>query len=258
MKKKILNLVLALGFTCAGLLVTGTVANAEEYSTGWTVSYDGSQLTSDYNQDTVNSTLKGMMPGDSLTITVPYQNNSTKTTDYYMSSNVISSLEDSTSTSGGAYSYAISYTNGSTTDYIYNSETLGGDSTDVQGLMQAASMNDNYFYIGRLASGESGYVTITVALDGNSQTNAYMNKLAQLGVQFAVEDTASGVRNVVYTIPGGSEIITITDGIVALAGPQTGDSYLPLIICAVALLMGIALIFLYFRLTRENEEKEVA
>lgn len=255
MSKKYLQLALALCVTCAGLIISSNTAKAEEYEAGWNVSYNGSTITSDFKQADVNSQLSQMMPGDSITLSVDYKNDSTKTADYYMASDILSSLETNSQAAGGAYSYSISYNSGAGEQYIYNSETLGGDNATVEGLMQASTTNGNYFYVGRLDSGKSGKVIVKIALDGNSQTNSYMSQIAQLGIKFGVEDTGVTGRTVVYTTPGGTEIIYIKDGLVALAGPKTGDSILPLVACAVALLLGVMLVLYYFKMTKKEEEE---
>ena len=263
MKKKYLNLALALTIV-AGLFNFNLNANAatnEDPTLNWTVSYDGSSLKSDYSYIAAKSQISSAMPGDTITYNITYANNSSKSADFYMKSDVISSLEstEGTSASGGAYSYTVLYNSGSGDTTIYDSATLGGSNTDVVGLMQAAATNDSYFYVGNLSSGSAGVVTIKITLDGNSQTNSYMSTLASLGIQFGVEDstvTNTVTRNIVYEIPGGTSIIEIIDDtLVPLAGPKTGDSIVLLVICAVALFAGLGLIGWYFSLTKKKEEE---
>lgn len=273
MKNRLLHTALVLVVTCAGLLGMGMTAYANECTHGWTATYTGKEVLSDFNQGTVNEKLSELMPGDSITLNVNYANASSKTADFYMASQILATLEDNSEAIGGAYSYAISYNAGAGENYIYDSETIGGENTTVKGLMQVASDKNNFFYVGKIAPGSQGTVTIKISLDGNSQNNDYMSTLAQLGIKFAVEETSNITRSVVTTIPGSgtnrvltnqgaAEIISIQGNDVTVyrtGSPQTGDSLLPLVICAVAVILGILLILYYFfLLKKQDEEKEVA
>ena len=73
-----------------------------------------------------------------------------------------------------------------------------------------------------------------------------------------IENSTTVNKHVVYKIPGGKEIIYIDDDtLVPLSGgnPRTGDSVLPLVFCGIALLIGLALIMWYFRMTRDEKEE---
>ena len=83
MKKKIFNTVLALVVTVAGLMTTSFESNAATQTTGWNVEYDGQGFSSDYNVD--KSTITSVMPGDTVVFQVNYKNNSSATTDFYLS-----------------------------------------------------------------------------------------------------------------------------------------------------------------------------
>lgn len=254
MKKKLYSFVLALSMVATGLLtVTNTVKADELTPVAWDVNFDGKELVSSYDFDTTKSTISGAMPGDVITYEVEYKNSSSKAVDYYMSSDVVASLETGSEAAGGAYSYGISYNAGGEDIYLFNSETLGGDNPDVQGLLQAQTGGDNYFYLGQLKAGKSGKVKIQIALDGNSQNNDYMSQIAQLNIKFGVETVATTTRTIVNRLPDGTEIVTIKNPNVVLAGPKTGDSMLPLVLCGIALLVGIALILLYFKRAKEEE-----
>lgn len=279
MKKLYINFMLAL-FTVVGVFSLGSTVNAaeEDPSVSWAVTYDGSALSSDLTNEEATKAITSAMPGDTISISVDYVNGSSKTTDWYMSSQVLSSLESSSEAAGGGYTYSISYDNGTgNVTTIYDSKSLGGDNDTVKGLLQANAITDSdegtsYLYVGQLASGKNGTVYISIKLDGTSQTNSYMDTLASLGISFGVEETATDsktiVNNVVTTLPSGvkvvqvkgdSRIITIPDEDTPLAGggtPQTGDSILPLVVSAAALLVGIMLLLWYFKKAKELREEE--
>ena len=113
------------------------------------VTYNGTDLTSNYK--TID--FSDLQPGDSASYTITVKNDSDEETDWWMSNEVIQSLEDSTEASGGAYTYILQY-NG---EDIYNNDTVGGeDTTGGEGLHKATNAMEEFFFLATLASGETG------------------------------------------------------------------------------------------------------
>ena len=268
MRKLHLNMVLALMVMTVGLFEAGTIAKAETESISWSVTYTGSKLESTY--DSSKATITDTLPGDTIEYSVDYINGSSSAANFYMSADAVKTLEEGATATGGAYSYKITYTGSD--EPLFDSETIGGDSDDsvdsVIGLNQVNGNEDSYFSLGSVAAGESGTVTVSITLDGNSQTNNYMDTLAELEIKFGAEPTSesegdsiinhsSVVKNIVNTISGETEIVVIDDDDIptTVSGdPKTGDSVLPLVICGIALIIGLLLILWYFKLTKENKE----
>lgn len=317
MKKGIFNLVLALTLVTAGITAAKnevSAAGAQNHKTGWEVSYNGKN-DADFssNKDDVYEEITGVMPGDTITYSITYKNNDVKTdpsyskesaanpgADFYMNANVVDTLE-SGKDKGGAYSYVIK-NNGKT---LVDSQTVGGETgTDKSntGLAQVCGETGSYFSLGNVPYGSFGIVTVSITLDGDSQTNMYGGKDAGLEFFFRAEskhiveknktiiktvtktntvtetipvtETRKIVKQIKKTLDNGTEIVeidesgvplageeknsvTITDGQVPLANPQTGDSMVPIIICGVMFLLGIALIGWYIKLMIDKK-KEVA
>ncbi|MCR5415246.1 MAG: hypothetical protein K6E79_00435 [Pseudobutyrivibrio sp.] len=268
MNKKRLNIVLALAVGVVGLMGLSETADAKTQETGWTINFDGSTVSSGTTTD--KGTIVSAMPGDTIQYNVTYTNSSTISADFYLDTEVINSLEnknadgtDANISGEGAYSYSIKYTIDGATTTIYDSESVGAIETSEI----TENNKSSYFGIGNLAAGNSGLITVEVVLDGNSQDNDYMAKLATLELKLGVEKdvipenktntvtTSGNVKKVVYTVPGGTEVVLIDDPIVPLDGPQTGDSIIPILISSVALLIGILLVIWYFRLTRKEKEE---
>ncbi|SEA66124.1 hypothetical protein SAMN02910384_02030 [Pseudobutyrivibrio sp. ACV-2] len=283
MKNKILNLVLALALTLSGLAGTNNIVLAKSQTASWDVTYTGSKLESTY--DVSKSTITNMMPGDEITYSVGYKNDSGKAVDFYLSTDIINSLEDksadgadSSAASGGAYSYKISNLIDGQEKVIYDSEVLGGESA-VKGLNQVKnSLEDGkaaYIGLGQIANGNQGIIKVDIKLDGNSQDNSYMYTLATLDVRFGVEEVKTSsnntkvvdeviTRDVVYTLPGDQQVVVIDDPNIPLDGgpvagiggsPVTGDSLVPIIGCTVGLLVGTMLIGCYFIVVKKNREE---
>ena len=154
---------------------------------------------------------------------------------------------------------------------VYAHRAMVGGDNDVQKGLNQVKNGNAFVSVGTLESNQTGRVKLEVKLDGNSQDNSYMEKLAQLSIQFAttpktdfdpqnktIEKKIHKTRQVVYTIPGGSEIVYIDDDEVPLDGgfnPKTGDSILPLLVCAIALVVGIGFIALYFIIEKKSNRE---
>ncbi len=271
MKRLYLNMVLALTLVATSFTANKIDAQAETAGIGWEVTYDGSKITSSY--DAANCKISNVMPGDTIEYTVQYNNASGAEANFYMNADVVKSLEKGSEATGGAYSYKITQSGNEIP--LFDSETVGGDADAAiakVGLDQVNGNEGSYFSLGSLADKASGSVTVSITLDGNSQTNAYMATLAELEIKFGAEPTSSAregdtvekhnsvVKRVVNTLDGGTEVVIIDDDTIPLAGgdnPLTGDSIMPLVICGAFLFFGLILIVWYFVMTR-NKKEEVA
>ncbi|SDB34769.1 conserved repeat domain-containing protein [Pseudobutyrivibrio sp. YE44] len=275
MKKFYLNMVFALTLTVATIFGNSIVSIAATESLEWTVDYLGGKNFETKGKDATKSKIESAMPGDTIKYVVTYKNSSDVTSDFYLCADVLSSLENNAlegseaSAKGGAYTYSVKYGATGTETTIYDSDIVGGDSVVSQGLNQVD--NDKaYVYVGRLSKGQDSKVVIEINLDGNTQDNSYMRKLAELSVQFAVQDVPKDDstheviekvntenKKVVYEIPGGQTIVKLDESAVPQQGgnPRTGDSILPIVFCGITLAFGLMLILWYFKLTRENKEE---
>ena len=147
--------------------------------------------------------IKDLQPGDSATFTIKLTNSNEATTDWYMTNEVLESLEDNTDpkspnfkASGAAYSYKLTYTDpmGSVRT-LFDSDEVGGDdkaSDDLEGLKEATDAlraidDQDYLYLDQLATGQSGQIDLEVGLDGETQGNDYQDTFANLQMNFAVE-----------------------------------------------------------------------
>jgi hypothetical protein len=230
-----------------------TLSNAAD---DWTVTYDGKNLSTNFKTSGVSASISGAMPGDTIQYVVNTQNNKSVNTDWYLSNSVVQSLEDTdgTNASDGAYSYKLSYVlNGDTTE-LYNSK-VGGTTEDgvvSSGLKQVNITTDgNYIYLGRLSQGQSGQVILEITLDGNTQANDYMETIAQLKMNFAVEEAVNSVvtlnNTVTETAPGNIVYMQNTPkaNTDVLTGPKTGDAILPMILSILGIVVGVLLVVIW-------------
>lgn len=158
------------------------------------VRFDGDEMESSFSSSELAAAVSEMQPGDAVTFQVDIANDADYTTDWYLSNEVLSSLEDTQSVAeNGGYTYKLVYTDESGAETVlYDSESVGGEKTsDADGLNEVTDSLSEFFYLDRLESGATGKVMLTVSLDGESQGNAYQDTLAQLKLNFAVERASS-------------------------------------------------------------------
>ena len=197
MKKRWMGLLLA----CALVLGDGAAARAEDYKgdPGWSVEFTGSKMESNFNTSDINDAIYDLQPGDSIDISVALRNTAGGSADWWMTNKVLQSLEDSQRVAAsGGYTYTLAYQPPrGELETLYSSDTVGGERTgdmDVgEGLHEATESLDEYFYLDTLGTGEQGTISLTVALDGETQGNTYQDTLANLTLNFAVEERRNPV-----------------------------------------------------------------
>lgn len=206
MKKKFLTLLLLLCMVSTLIFPVG--AKTIPGKDGWQVTFtQAEEMESNFTSADLANLFSGMQPGDDAVITLALRNSHSAVTNWYMTNEVLSSLEDSVSVaSGGAYEYYLSYVGPSGEERVlFDSDTVGGETVGNagEGLHEATDALDEFFFLDTLKTGESGRITLRVALDGETQGNDYQDTLAKLQMNFAVEldatDTGGKPHKVVKT-----------------------------------------------------------
>ncbi len=188
MKKKLFSILL----TAALVFSLGTVtAYADDLTgNGGSVTFTSqAEMDEQFSSANIAEAISRLQPGDSVTVTVDLANDNDVGTDWYMTNEVLQTLEEQGG-HGGAYTYRLAYTapDGEVTE-LYNSDTVGGEDESAagQGLKQATNAMGDWFFLGTLTKGQAGHLSLTVALDGETQGNSYQNTAARLKMNFAVE-----------------------------------------------------------------------
>ena len=171
---------------CLALCLTIGVFAQTSTVTG-TVTFDGKKLSTSYSNADFTSAALALQPGDSITYTITLKNNHSEETEWWMYNRVLESFEQNGSANGGAYTYHLEYSGPNNSRILYDSDTVGGETSGNEGLTAATSALKDYFVLGTLKMGQSATVTLKVMLDGETQTNNYQNTLADLNMQYAVE-----------------------------------------------------------------------
>lgn len=184
---------------------------------GWSVVFDGDSMNSTFTNADIDDTIYQMQPGDTADIHLTLTNDYDGDTDWYMTNEILQTLEDSQSVAeGGAYTYILTYIRqDGTEEILYSSEEIGGETINAsgEGLHQATDSLEDYFYLDTLSSGQSGQIRLVVELEGETQGNAYQNTLAQLQMNFAVElSSAEGNPETGETSPSESTQETTPGG----------------------------------------------
>ena len=68
---------------------------------GWLVEFNGKEITSNLKRENMNDELKNVQPGDSITLKVKLQNKDTKDTNWYMTNEIIKTLEEDSKAQNG-------------------------------------------------------------------------------------------------------------------------------------------------------------
>ncbi len=247
--KRFLSMAMALVLAAA----LGTTAYAESWTGGdWHVTFTSDERMYDdmqFDDFGMVDALNGLQPGDDATFYMELSNDNAATTDWYMSNQVLQSLEATEGqymASGGAYSYDLRYVGpDGHEDVLYTSSRVGGEDKaqringeDREGLNEATISLEDMFYLDTLKQGEKGKVTLRVALDGETQGNTYQDTLAQLQMNFAVE--------LHRTTPGRNDI--------TWRAVRTGDETNLLLWSGVMLGCGIAALVLGVVALRRNKK----
>ena len=177
------------------LLALPATAFADSYTgdSSWTVTFTtDEQLVDTYSAKYWADDVSKLEPGDDLTITVTLIQEHPSTADWYMANEAIKSLEEAATwaASGSAYEYVLNYSGPGGDRTLYDSAKVGGDSST--GLHEATDalkqgQDQDMFYLDTLAQGQTAKVTLKVALDGETEGNAYFDTIAQLKMKFGVE-----------------------------------------------------------------------
>lgn len=208
------KIIVGFSAVCVLLLSVPHSVYAEEFfgGDGWSVEFDGAKMESTFKSTDIDDAIYQLQPGDTVNFHLELKNSHEGETNWYMSNQVLQSLEDSQSVAeGGAYSYILTYIEPDGTEkFLYSSESVGGETVNGsgEGLHQATDSLEDFFYLDRLSSGEKAEINLTVKLEGETQGNEYQDTLAKLQMNFAVEQTGADTSSL---LPGMTKIIKTGD-----------------------------------------------
>ena len=184
------RIMITLGFALLLALAGASVAFAQSAEVTGSVDYDGKHVNMQFSTAEYKTALSKMVPGDTVGLTVDLVNKTEKSTDWYLENKILKSFEEGAKATGGAYTYELAYTDpAGKTQVIYSSETVGGEGS--QGLHDATSGMEDYFYLARIDKKAQGKLSISVTVDGETANNDYQQTLASINVNFGVEEVAA-------------------------------------------------------------------
>ncbi len=192
MKKRYISLVLAVClFAGSALTAQAEVIKGKD---GWKAEFTGKEIESNFTSQAFADEIVGLQGGDSIEIRIAVKNSSDSGTEWYMSNEVLQSLEDGTQAQNGAYKYELTYYGSGDPVTLFSSESVGGENSPAgkEGLHEVSEQLEQYLYLDHLDKGAEGYITLLVTLNGETQNAGYQNTLARLQLNFAVEKTRGG------------------------------------------------------------------
>ncbi len=212
MRKRLLTLVLLAGT----LICAPAAARAETLTSERNISFTSdNKLSEDRSAADMNSAVYELQPGDDITITLNLKNDNASAANWYMTNEVLQSLEETAGSgaSGGAYEYELIYTDpAGAREVLFTSDTVGGENSGSRvGLKAATSGLEDFLYLDTLSPGQRGVVTLRVALDGETQGNDYQNTLASLQMNFAVDTTTVNNQTVTRVVDENGNPILVDD-----------------------------------------------
>jgi len=240
MKKKLTAMLLVLLLTAA--LILPAYAETFTGASDWNVRFTADKaMDSNFKSTDLEDYVAGLQPGDDITFRVALKNEYSETVDWYITNEVLYSLEDrsnNSATAGGAYEYGLSYYDTAGKEHIlYSSDAVGGDTVDKagEGLHEATDSLSDFFYLDTIKPGGTGYVVLSVALDGETQGNDYQDTLADLQLNFAVELNKASYR---------------------YYGPKTGDTSNITLWLIAAAVSGVVLLVLAIVILKRSRRRE--
>lgn len=261
----LLLVALALCAACVTVARPSSVAYAVEYNgrTDWSVTFtpDEKMVHAPENMNFAD-TVSDMQPGDVNTVAVTIKNDHAASTDWYLTNEVIKSLEASVSVAhGGSYGYVLTYEGPSgQMKTLFSSDQVGGDlvGSSGEGLSEATSSLEGFLLLDTLKSGEQGVVTLQVSLDGETNNNAYQDTLADIKMKFAVEQTPKPGSPATFGSPTVSPDPTGSGGLLTLLLPQTGDYTNTILLLVLTGVSGVVLLALALVGRHWRREQEMA
>ena len=260
MRKRLLTLVLLAGT----LICAPAAARAETLTSERNISFTSdNKLSEDRSAADMNGAVYELQPGDDITITLNLKNDNASAANWYMTNEVLQSLEETAGSgaSGGAYEYELTYTDpAGAREVLFTSDTVGGENSSSRvGLKAATSGLEDFLYLDTLSPGQRGVVTLRVALDGETQGNDYQNTLASLQMNFAVDTTTVNNQTVTRVVDENGNPILVDDngGSHARTGiVRTGDENNLLPYVAAAGVSGLLLLILAIIGIKERKKAE--
>ena len=210
----------------------------------------------------LGNAFEAVLPGETRSQVIVLKNDNDQTVDFYMSADVVQSLESANRASGAAYE--IQLTSG---ENVFYDSTLGGYDAASEGSVDGlAEMNESLegdIFVTTLEKGESAEVVLSITFDGEAMDNTslsdYSNALGALDFNFKAgyeEPNSEEIVDVVVTKKGDTiyvkEVIEIEEEPTPLA-VKTGDNTM-IFGAVLVLVMGVVL----FLLTGKKKDKKNA
>lgn len=258
MMKRISALVLVLG-----LAFTSALGCFAADGSDVTVTYNGSSLG--YTVNNSENSMQNLRPGVESSYSFNLVNNSSASTNFYMSTEVLQTLTSEKSTKDTGYLVTllagdqvifgnnVADPDSATTRAANDEEGIlvGGQGTqELKVLNEDDVLGTNYILVSTVDPNSSTTLTLKITPNATGTDEAYLASTGEMQFQFMAEEVTPLTRTDVTTIRNEPEVVTQTRYI--LAGVQTGD---PVV---VAPLIGVLIvaILLFIIAGKKKKKKE--
>ena len=190
------HIIIVMMLTLGLLLSLPAFASAESKTVNGHCYFNGDDIVSDFDSNTVADSIRGLEPGDDVKFKVEFKNKYKTTTNWYMRNEVLKTLEESFDrTENGGYTYKLVHIRpDGTRQVLFDNSEVGGEAkvANMEGLHQATNATEEWFFIQKLKQGQKAYTELYVKFDGESEVNDYMDTYGKLEVAYAVELDKAG------------------------------------------------------------------
>lgn len=169
MKKRIFGSILSI----AMLMLCLTPVAAKEETL---ITFEGDSdkfITQEAGSD---DSFSDMLPGETRSVTVRLKNDDSDTMDFFMSAEILDNIAEK-GNKDAVYDFKISRDN-----EVFFASVIGAKGNTIG---EEYLTDDNNIKLATLSKGEECSVTVSLALDGDSTENAYMNQVGQIKLRFS-------------------------------------------------------------------------
>lgn len=207
------------------------------------ITFDGDtkSFVTDIGGDAQNG-FEGMLPGESRTLTMNLYNEASEELKFFMNSDILEKDIAEQGDQRAVYDFSIQKDN-----ETFFQAVIGGEATNNISAGKEFLTEDNRILLATLKKGERSELSITIALDGDSMGEEYMNAAGKLKFEFSAETPEAAptiVDKVVKYVKGETKTV--------IKRVKTGDA-LPIGIMAAA---GISLVVIIFMLVKKKKDRE--
>lgn len=206
------------------------------------ITFDGNakQFVTNISGDLENG-FENMLPGEQRTLRLELENQSSEELKFFMSSDILQTDIAEKGDKQAVYDFMIARDG-----EAFFEAVIGGENEQNISIGKEYLTEDRNILLATLKKGQSTVVEISIALDGDSMGNTYMNTEGALSLRFSAE-TPEGATTIVQTVT--KQVKQTATRVVRTV--RTGDTFPVAVLTA----MGVSLIVIVGILVKKRKER---